>query len=223
MPTTQPSRDSVPYCRVGIIRSGLSKVPVMISILGPSMRRKLKGVPQLAQKSRIAIEEERNAAGVPRVQLKSCLAMSAKEANGAPEAFWHIRQWQMLTFKGGALIAKRMAPHWQPPVSRGLLVSLLVVSAFVVSVLMVVRSADRRCLRRRGRLRRRKQTHRRRPFSGWLPVRPDGLPDRYALFRQPEGPSPRRRPARHRACPRSKGTRARRRTPCRPRRAWRDQ
>src|SRR6516164_11163971 len=101
MPTTQPSLDSVPYCRVGITRSGRSKVPVMISIRGPSMRRKLNGVPQSAQKSRSAIEEERNEAGLPRVQAKSSFSMSANEANGAPDAFWHIRQWQTLTFTGG--------------------------------------------------------------------------------------------------------------------------
>ena len=47
-------------------------------------------------------------------------AMSANEANGAPEAFWHIRQWQMLTRTGAADSAKRMAPHWQPPVKTGL-------------------------------------------------------------------------------------------------------
>ena len=91
----------------------------MISIRGPSMRRKLNGVPQAAQKSRSAIEEERNAAGWPRVQTKSLVSISAKEANGAPEAFWHIRQWQMLTLAGGAVSAKRTAPHWQPPVSTG--------------------------------------------------------------------------------------------------------
>src|SRR5882757_3717424 len=92
MPTTQPSRDSVPYCRVGTMRSGRSNAPVMISILGPSIRRKLSGVPHSAQKSRIAIEEDLNAAGLPRVQLKSECSISAKEANGAPDAFWHIRQ-----------------------------------------------------------------------------------------------------------------------------------
>jgi len=58
----------------------------MISIRGPSIRRKLRGVPQVAQKSRSAIEEDLNAAGLPRVQAKSLLSMSAKEANGAPEA-----------------------------------------------------------------------------------------------------------------------------------------
>src|SRR3981189_2905125 len=80
------------------------------------MRRKLSGVPQAAQKSRIAMEEDWNAAGLPRVQAKSSCSMSAKEANGAPEAFWHIRQWQMLILAGGFDTAKRMAPHWQAPV-----------------------------------------------------------------------------------------------------------
>src|SRR4029077_7733179 len=92
----------------------------MISMRGPSMRRKLSGVPQSAQKSRIAIEEDLNAAGLPLVQVKSPFSISAKEANGAPAAFWHIRQWQMLTFMGAAFSAKRTAPHWQPPVRTGL-------------------------------------------------------------------------------------------------------
>src|SRR4051812_35469237 len=95
--------------------SGRSNAPVMISIRGPSMRRKLSGVPQAAQKSRSAIEEDWNAAGLPLVQLKSACSMSAKEANGAPDAFWHIRQWQMLILVGAFDTAKRMAPHWQPP------------------------------------------------------------------------------------------------------------
>src|SRR6202051_2256035 len=118
--TTQPSRDSVPNCCIGTTRSGRSKAPVMISILGPSMRRKLSGVPQSLQKSRIAIEEERNEAGSPRGQAKSRRSISAKEANGAPEAFWHIRQWQTLTLTGAPDTAKRTAPHWHPPVSTGL-------------------------------------------------------------------------------------------------------
>src|SRR5437763_17167770 len=116
MPTTQPSRDSVPNCRVGTTMSGRSNVPVMISILGPPMRRKLKGVPQAEQKSRSAIEDDWNAAGLPRVPAKSSCSMSAKEANGAPDAFWHIRQWQMLILAGAFDTAKRMAPHWQPAV-----------------------------------------------------------------------------------------------------------
>src|SRR5581483_10672566 len=106
IPTTQPKRDSVPYCRVGITRSGRSKVPVRISIRGPSMRRKLRGVPQSRQKSRSAIEEDLNAAGLPRVQEKSFLSISTKVANGAPDAFWHIRQWQRLTRTGAAFSAK---------------------------------------------------------------------------------------------------------------------
>jgi hypothetical protein len=89
------------------------------------MRRKLKGVPQAAQKSRSAIEEERNVAGLPRVQAKSPRSMSAKDANGAPVAFWHIRQWQMLTFTGAADNAKRTAPHWQPPVRTGFVAEVM--------------------------------------------------------------------------------------------------
>src|ERR1700733_13841558 len=89
------------------------------------MRRKLRGVPQAAQKSRSAIEEERNAAGWPRVQAKSLRSISANDANGAPVAFWHIRQGQMLTFTGVADSAKRTAPHWQPPVRTGLVAEVM--------------------------------------------------------------------------------------------------
>src|SRR5215203_4391379 len=119
MPTTQPRRASVPYWRVGTTRSGRSKVPVKSSIRVPPTRRKVKGVPQAAQKSRSAMEEDLNADGLPRVQAKCSCSISAKEANGAPVAFWHIRQWQMLIFEGGADSAKRTAPHWQPPVRTG--------------------------------------------------------------------------------------------------------
>ena len=89
------------------------------------MRRKLSGVPQAAQKSRSAMDEDLNAEGLPRVQLKSACSISAKEANGAPVAFWHIRQWQMLILVGGFDTAKRMAPHWQPPVKTGLGASVM--------------------------------------------------------------------------------------------------
>src|SRR3954463_7343669 len=130
MVPTHPSRDSVPYCRVGTTRSGRSNAPVMISILGPPMRRKLKGVPQAAQKSRSAVDEERNAAGFPRVQAKCSFGMSANDANGAPLAFWHIRQWQMLIFDGTADSAKRTAPHWQPPVRTGLVAVILPPSVY---------------------------------------------------------------------------------------------
>src|SRR3954453_12013387 len=87
------------------------------------------GVPQAAQKSRSAIEEEANAAGLPRVQEKCSCGISANEANGAPLAFWHIRQWQMLTRTGAADTAKRTAPHWQPPVSMGMVSAVMVSSS----------------------------------------------------------------------------------------------
>src|SRR5258707_11056311 len=52
-----------------------------ISILGPSMRRKLNGVPQAEQKSRIAIEEDWNDAGLPRVQLKLSFSRSEEHTS----------------------------------------------------------------------------------------------------------------------------------------------
>src|SRR3954454_5273610 len=158
MVPTQPSRDSVPYCRVGITRSGRSNAPVMISILEPPIRRKLKGVPQAAQKSRIAIDEERYAAGFPRVQAKCSFGMSANEANGAPLAFWHIRQWQMLTFDGTADSAKRTAPHWQPPVRTGLFAVMLGPSVYRP----LATPPAHRC--------RRKRIRQRRPPAARLPV-----------------------------------------------------
>src|SRR6478735_9871102 len=146
MPTTQPRRDSVPNCRVGITRSGRSKAPVMISIRSPSIRPKLSGVPQAAQKPRSAMEDERKNDGFPLVQAKSVLLMSAKEANGAPLAFWHIRQWQIETLFGAVVTPKRTAPHWQPPVKTGLLASV-----------MPAPSVDRRLAMSQARRRRRRQ------------------------------------------------------------------
>ena len=101
----------------------------MISMRGPSMRRKLKGVPQSRQKSRSAIEEERNAAGFAAGPGEIAFFDFGEDANGAPEAFWHIRQWQMLTLVGGADSAKRIAPHWHPPVRTGFAVVGHAVSA----------------------------------------------------------------------------------------------
>ena len=56
------------------------------------MRLKLNGVPQAAQKARSAMEDDRNVAGVLLVQRKFSRGISAKDANGAPAAFWHMRQ-----------------------------------------------------------------------------------------------------------------------------------
>src|SRR3954465_14229292 len=190
MPTTQPSRDSVPYCRVGTTRSGRSNVPVMISIRGPPMRRKLRGVPQSEQKSRSAMDEDWKAAGLPRVQLKSSCSMSAKEAKGAPEAFWHIRQWQMLILAGAFDTAKRMAPHWQPPVRTVL---------WLFSV-MLTPSAARLPAASPTHRHRQRGNHRRRPRAARPPVRRAALPDRYAWRRPLEGLLQRLPRVPHRPC-----------------------
>src|SRR5215469_1465973 len=116
--------------------------------------------------------EDLNAAGLPRVQEKSFLSTSANEANGAPEDFWHIRQWQMLTLTGAAFTAKRMAPHWQPPVRTGF-----------ASAFMSAPSAHRPFAAQQEHRRPPRQNRLRRQRAVPLPARRDGLPDRYALHR----------------------------------------
>src|SRR5690606_10715830 len=41
-----------------------------------------------------------------------------------PKAFWHMRQWQM-DARPTSLVAKRTAPHWQPPVRVSAMSALL--------------------------------------------------------------------------------------------------
>src|SRR5580704_6885244 len=52
----------------------------------------------------------------PRVTTNSDIRTPPKAMNGAPPAFWHIRQWQMFAAVGPAFRRYRTAPHWQPPV-----------------------------------------------------------------------------------------------------------
>jgi hypothetical protein len=42
-------------------------------------------------------------AGAPRVQVRSFCFTRASAMNGWPEAFWHMRQWQMLDSSGRLL------------------------------------------------------------------------------------------------------------------------
>src|ERR1041384_7097857 len=88
MPTTQPSRDSVPYCRVGTTRSGRSNVPVMISIRGPPIRRRLNGVPQAEQKSRSAMADA-DLGGVLRYRKADGAALAAAGQDRLVVVFRH--------------------------------------------------------------------------------------------------------------------------------------
>jgi hypothetical protein len=96
------------------------------------------------------MEEDLNVAGLPLVQVKCSCSMSASEAKGAPDAFWHIRQWQMLVLVGGADNAKRTAPHWQPPVRFAMDQNASAGSAIMVSAPVVMRF---RCAALSGRTR----------------------------------------------------------------------
>jgi hypothetical protein len=59
-------------------------------------------VPQALQKCRSTRLDERNAAGVPRLQRSSSFFTRANAMIGPPDAFWHMRQWQTLTWWGAA-------------------------------------------------------------------------------------------------------------------------
>jgi len=88
----QGSRLSIPKFCVGGTRSGWSRLPIVTSMCGASRKRNVSGVPQAAQKSRQAAGELWNAAGRPRVHVRSALSTLASAANNPPVAFWHIRQ-----------------------------------------------------------------------------------------------------------------------------------
>jgi hypothetical protein len=52
-------------------------------------------VPQALQKPRCAMLELLNTEGAPRVHRRSGALTKVNAMNGWPQAFWHIRQWQI--------------------------------------------------------------------------------------------------------------------------------
>ncbi|HEX9198196.1 MAG TPA: hypothetical protein VF865_01455, partial [Acidobacteriaceae bacterium] len=52
-------------------------------------------------KTRSTIFELAKVDGRPRVQRRSLSLTRASAMNGCPDAFWHMRQWQMLACSGG--------------------------------------------------------------------------------------------------------------------------
>src|ERR1700733_13678854 len=108
----------------------------------------------------------------------------------------------MLTFTGTADTAKRMAPHWHPPVSTGL-----------VAAVMSAPSAARLPATPPARRRRQRRNRERRRHGARLPARRAALPDRYALLRRLEGPRRPPLPARRRLCRTSTGRPDQRRKP----------
>src|ERR1700722_16460344 len=61
------------------------------------------------------MSELEKVANAPLVTTNSESRTPPKAMNGLPLAFWHIRQWQILTPVGSAIRRKRTAPHCQPP------------------------------------------------------------------------------------------------------------
>src|SRR5208337_4496791 len=114
----QGRREAAPKFLVAGTSAGVSRLPVVTSIVSLSREWNVSGVPQAAQKCRSATEELRNEAGSPRVQAKRAAGTFDRAANGPPTAFWHMRQWQTVD-SGISNRAYRTAPHWQPPVIVG--------------------------------------------------------------------------------------------------------
>src|SRR6185437_2210220 len=108
----------------------------------------------------------------------------------------------MLTLVGGAESAKRMAPHWQPPVKTGF-----------VAEAMLTPPVDRVLAAWPAHPHRQRQNHQRPRHGALAPARRDGLRDRYALLQRLEEPLRPRQPARHRFCPGNTNRPASRRTP----------
>jgi hypothetical protein len=74
--------------------------------------------PQVGQKAREEMSEERHVAGLPPglIQRTAWLGNSAQTAVRLPVWRWHILQEQVCGLAAGASASKRIAPQRQPPV-----------------------------------------------------------------------------------------------------------
>src|SRR6185436_15811744 len=102
-------------CSDGASVLGSSKEATARSMVSAPVRCQTRAEPHSAQKPRSATVDERRIRG--RASRKSTLDLGyvAQAIIGAPEAFWHIRQWQKLTWEGEPPARKRTAPQRQPP------------------------------------------------------------------------------------------------------------
>jgi len=83
----------------------------------PDAASKVSGVPQSPQKPRAMASELWNILRWPRGQTTWPTATEANAPNGAANAFWHMRQWQMLVWRISPSTRNRTTPHWHPPES----------------------------------------------------------------------------------------------------------
>lgn len=67
---------------------------------GSALVAKVSGVPQAAQKRRVAGGDERSTAGVPCVSRTAVVGYVAHGTAGAPAVRRHIEQWQYETSRG---------------------------------------------------------------------------------------------------------------------------
>src|SRR3984957_12547887 len=113
--SSQRTFDSTPSCARGSAAPGSSRLPRVTLTRSLPTARYVNGVPHCAQKPRSAMSELGKVAIAPLVTTNSDSRTPPNAMNGPPLAFWHIRQWQMLTPVGSAIMREGTAPHWQPP------------------------------------------------------------------------------------------------------------
>src|SRR5262245_34996 len=103
---------------VGATTPGSSNAPTAIST-GPPVS-KVSGVPQSEQNPRRALLELAKLLGLPRVHSRSWAVTRAPK--NPPNAFWHMRQWQ-IEERPNRDARNRTAPHWHPPEWKAVLIA----------------------------------------------------------------------------------------------------
>ena len=125
MPTTQPSRDSVPYCRVGTTRSGRSKRAGHDLDPGAAdpaeAQGRAAGGAEIALGDRGGLERRRLAAGPGEIFV---LDVGERGERRARCLLAHPAMADADLGRRASTSQSGSAPHWQPPVRTGLVVVL---------------------------------------------------------------------------------------------------
>ena len=101
---------------VGLTKFGLSSEAI-VSVInsGCLVSQKLRDDPHSAQNPRVTYSEDLYLVDLPFVHVSSFVWKSIQLTTGAPEAFWHMPQWQYSVAKGEPETQYLTALQRQPP------------------------------------------------------------------------------------------------------------
>src|ERR1700737_5129737 len=102
---------SMHTCISGVKKFGTSREPTIKAVNDRVWRSKNRGDPHCRQKYRLDVGEDRYTSGWPLVTLTSFDGININAIKGAPEARWHMRQWQMALSAGVPLASYRIEPQ----------------------------------------------------------------------------------------------------------------